>query len=270
VPSQWSDLERPPLRTSTLTRALVRPDSIWCEVRVLATSPSTNAVVAQEAAAGADEGLVIVAEHQTAGRGRLGRTWSAPPRAGLTFSALLRPAAVPESRWTWMPLLTGLAVAEGIEEATGLEPRLKWPNDVLLDGRKVAGVLLERQGSAVVVGIGINVTTSSEQLPTADATSLALEDAPITDRETVLRAVLRSLERHYQAWRDVAGDSTAVAGAYVERCATLGALVSVALPDGTSIDGVGERIDDDARLVVSSHDGERSLSAGDVVHVRAR
>jgi BirA family biotin operon repressor/biotin-[acetyl-CoA-carboxylase] ligase len=167
-------------------------------------------------------------------------------------------------------LLTGLAVAEGIEEVTGLEPQLKWPNDVLIDGLKVAGVLLERQGTAAAVGIGINVTTSRDELPTAGATSLALADATTTDREIVLRAVLRCLDRRYREWRDGAGDVTTVAPAYVERCATLGANISVVLPDGTTVEGVGARIGDDARLVVSTDVGEHSISSGDVVHVRGR
>jgi BirA family biotin operon repressor/biotin-[acetyl-CoA-carboxylase] ligase len=268
VASLWSDLERPPLRRETLTRALVRPGSLWREVRILEESSSTNADVAHEAANGADEGLVIVAEHQTSGRGRLGRTWSSPPRAGLTFSVLLRPAPVVDARWTWLPLLTGLAVAGAIHEVSDLDSRLKWPNDVLVGGRKVAGVLLERHGSAAVVGVGINITTAAPELPTGGATSLALAGAVATDRETVLRAVLRSLDRRYQSWRDAAGNPATVANAYAERCVTLGADIRVDLPDGTTIAGVGECIDDEGRLVVMTADGERALSSGNVIHVR--
>jgi BirA family biotin operon repressor/biotin-[acetyl-CoA-carboxylase] ligase len=268
VPSRWSDLERPPLRTATLTRALVRPGSLWREIRIVEESGSTNADVAHEAANGADEGLVVVAEHQTSGRGRLGRTWSSPARAGITFSALLRPTAVPDARWTWLPLLTGLAVAGAIHEVTDADTRLKWPNDVMVDGKKLAGVLVERRGSAAVVGVGINVTTAPDELPTAESTSLAITGAVATDRETVLRAVLRSLDRRYQAWRDAAGDPVTVANAYADRCVTLGADIRVELPDGSSIEGTGERIDDEGRLVVMTDDGERSVSSGDVVHVR--
>ncbi|MDX6285597.1 MAG: BirA family transcriptional regulator [Frankiales bacterium] len=182
---------------------------------------------------------------------------------------LLRPDSVPDARWTWLPLLAGLAVAGAIHEVSGVQTRLKWPNDVLVDGKKLAGVLLERHGSAAVVGVGINVTTSADELPTADATSLFLAGAPSTDRETVLRSVLRSLDRRYQSWCDGAGDPATLAAAYADKCDTLGAEIRVELPNGETVEGVGERIDDEGRLVVATKDGERPLSAGDVVHVRA-
>jgi BirA family biotin operon repressor/biotin-[acetyl-CoA-carboxylase] ligase len=268
--SPYTDLDRPPLRASSLTRALVRPDSFWREVRILEETPSTNAVLAEEAAAGAAEGLVVVAEQQTAGRGRLDRTWSSPPRAGLTFSVLLRPGAVPDRDWTWVPLLTGLAVAESVETISDVGTRLKWPNDVLMDERKVAGVLVERHNSALIVGVGLNVTTTVRELPGPEAISLALAEAAVTDRETLLRAVLRSIAQRYLEWRDSSGDVARIAGLYADRCATLGADLRVALPDGTTVEGTGERIDEHGRLVVRTTAGEQTLSAGDVLHVRPR
>jgi BirA family biotin operon repressor/biotin-[acetyl-CoA-carboxylase] ligase len=115
--------------------------SRW-SVELLAESPSTNAVVAARARAGTAEGLVVVADHQTAGRGRLDRTWVTPPRSALTFSVLLTPDRVPVARWPWLPLLAGVAVVAGVRRATGLGGALKWPNDVLLGESKLAGILV--------------------------------------------------------------------------------------------------------------------------------
>ena len=134
---------------------------------VFDTAPSTNALVAERARTGAGEGLVVVAEHQTAGRGRLDRTWETPARAALTVSVLLRPR-VAAMEWPWFPLLTGRAVAVALRNV-GATVGLKWPNDVLLDDRKVGGILTERvdtpSGAALVVGVGINVGMTREQLP---------------------------------------------------------------------------------------------------------
>ena len=130
--SPWSDLERPPLRELSLTRALVRPGGLWRELRVVAATGSTNADVAERARAGAAEGLAVVAEAQTAGRGRLGRVWAAPPRSGLFLSVLLRPSDVAASRWGWLPLLAGTAVRTAVEAVSGVPVRLKWPNDLVV------------------------------------------------------------------------------------------------------------------------------------------
>jgi BirA family biotin operon repressor/biotin-[acetyl-CoA-carboxylase] ligase len=241
---------------------------MWREVRVLDSAPSTNAVVAAEAASA--EGLVVVAEHQTAGRGRLDRMWVSPPRAGLTFSVLLRPR-VADNRWSWLPLVIGVAVAEAVEEMSGVGVGLKWPNDLLVDGRKVGGILLERHDSAAVVGVGINVTSTADELPGPEATSLLLADAAVTDRESLLRAALRSISRRYAQWSgadDAAGLASGLASAYTDRCETLGADVQVRFPDGSTVVGRAERIDDAGRLVVVDETGEHALSAGDVFHVR--
>ncbi|MGZ4488005.1 MAG: biotin--[acetyl-CoA-carboxylase] ligase [Nocardioides sp.] len=247
----YGDLDRPPLRASALSRAL-EPDGF--RVQVLATAGSTNALVAERARAGEPHGLVVVAEEQTAGRGRLDRSWQSPPRAGLTFSVLLRPALEPH-RLGWVPLWGGLAVARAVREQTGVEAVVKWPNDVQVDGRKLAGLLAESVAGAVVLGIGLNVTTRREELPVETATSLQLEGATTTDRDTVLRAVLRALAGALGD-RDVAS--------YREVCSTLGRQVRVELPGGESVTGLAEAVDDDGRLVV---DGT-PYAAGDVVHLR--
>ena len=252
----YDDLDRPPLRTRALVRALA-PDG-W-RLEVLERTGSTNAVVAERALAGEPAGLVVVAEAQTAGRGRLDRSWMSPPRAGLTLSVLLRPD-LPAARWTWLPLLTGLAVADALREHAGVEAVLKWPNDVLVAGRKVCGVLAEVPvPGAVVVGIGLNVTTRADELPHDGASSLALLGAETTDRGTLLRAVLRSLTA-------TLADVEASRAAWSQRCSTLGTRVRVELPGGMSVEGTAERVDDDGRLVV---DGI-AYGVGDVVHLRSR
>lgn len=251
--SPFGDLDRPPLRPRPLERAL-QPEG-W-RPEVLATAGSTNAVVVERARAGEPAGLVVVAEQQTAGRGRLDRTWVSPPRAGLTLSVLLRPA-LPPARWPWLPLLGGLAVATAVRERAELDAVLKWPNDVLVGRRKVCGVLAEVSGTAVVLGIGLNVTTRADELPHDGATSLRLEQAATTDRDTLLRAVLRALAA---ALDDVDAASTR----YRAMCATVGQVVRLELPGRPAVQGTASAVDDDGRLVV---DGV-PWGAGDVVHVR--
>lgn len=246
----YGDLDRPPLRASVLQRAL-EPDG-W-RVEVVESAASTNALVAEQARAGAANGLVIVAEEQTAGRGRLDRTWVSPPRAGLTFSVLLRPDLPPE-RLGWVPLLGGLAVASALRRAE-VDAVVKWPNDVLVGGKKVCGLLAEAIGGAVILGIGLNISTRAEELPVPEATSLVLEGAAVTDRDTVLRSILRELAR-VLGDRDYAG--------YRAACSTLGRQVEVHLPGGSSVVGTANAVDDDGRLVV---DGT-PYAAGDVVHLR--
>lgn len=249
----YDDLERPPLRVGPLNRALAADG--W-RVEVLASTRSTNAVVADRAREGETAGLVVVAESQTAGRGRLDRTWTSPPRAGLTFSALLRPD-LETAQWGWLPLLSGLAVVRALREQTGVDAVLKWPNDVLIDGKKAAGLLAEAVvPGAVVMGIGLNVTTRQSELPHEQATSLQLEGATTTDRDTVLRAILRQLSA---ALADV---ESGQAG-YRALCSTLGCTVRVDLPTG-SVEGLAEAVDADGRLVV----GGIAYGAGDVVHLR--
>ncbi|MET7387303.1 biotin--[acetyl-CoA-carboxylase] ligase [Streptomyces sp. NPDC005529] len=276
--NRWSDLGRPPLNGAALRRALVREDGLWADVEVVQRTGSTNTdlagLVTKE---NADEGAVLVAEEQNAGRGRLDRRWTAPARSGLFFSVVLKPTGVPVERWGWLPLLTGVAVAAALARTAGVDTALKWPNDLLVtvDGeeRKVGGILAERAGAdAVVVGIGINVTLRAEELPVPGAGSLALAGATTTDRDTVLRAVLRSLEEWYGRWRDASGDPVAsgLQEAYTAACATLGRAVRAELPGGRSIVGEAVAVDGDGRIVIATEDGvQEPVGAGDVVHLRA-
>ncbi len=247
--SPYTDLDRPPLRAAALAPALARDG--W-RVEVLERCGSTNALLSERARAGEPAGLVLVAEEQTAGRGRLDRSWTSPPRSGLTFSVLLRPR-LPAARLPWVPLWGGVAVARAVREQTGVAAGLKWPNDVLVDGRKLAGLLAEVAGDAVVLGIGLNVSTRRAELPHPGATSLLLEGATTTDRDPLLRSVLRAV-------RDVL--EQADPDAYRELCTTLGRPVRMELPGGTTVRGRAEGVDDGGRLVV---DGT-PYDAGDVVH----
>ncbi|MEN3584931.1 biotin--[acetyl-CoA-carboxylase] ligase [Streptomyces sp. ZYX-F-203] len=274
---RWSDLDRPPLNDSALRRGLVREGGLWTEVRVVRRTGSTNSDLVAEAVAGtADEGTVLVAEEQTEGRGRLDRRWVAPSRSGLFFSVLLRPVEVPVARWGWLPLLTGVAVASGLSRAAGVDTALKWPNDLLVtvDGRerKAGGILAERAGGdGVVVGVGVNVTLREDELPVPEAGSLALAGAAGTDRDPLLRGVLRSLEEWYGRWRGAGGDASAsgLQEAYAAGCATLGRVVRAELPGDRSLVGEAVALDGDGRLVLATPSGLREpVGAGDIVHLR--
>jgi BirA family biotin operon repressor/biotin-[acetyl-CoA-carboxylase] ligase len=270
----YSDLGRPPLNATALRRALVRPGSFWQDLRIVPSTGSTNADLAAAARAGAPEGSVLVAEAQDAGRGREGRQWVSPPRAGLTFSVLLRPDGVPVARWGWLPLLAGVALTRAVGRLGEVDAWLKWPNDLLLgpERKKGAGLLAEVADGGVVVGIGLNVTTLAEELPRPDATSLTLEGAACTDRGPLLQAVLRELEHDYLAWRDTGGDPEAsgLRRVYTESCDTIGRNVRVLLPADATLTGEATDVDEDGRLMIRPDGGgpEVAVAAGDVVHVR--
>lgn len=275
--SRWSDLDRPPLNAAALRRGLVREGGLWSDVEVVQSTGSTNSDLVERASAGkAGEGAVLVAEEQTAGRGRLDRQWTAPPRSGLFFSVLLRPTEVPVARWGWIPLLTGVAVATGLSRAAGVDTALKWPNDLLVtvggEERKAGGILAERAGEGgVVVGVGINVSLKAEELPVPQAGSLALAGAVSTDRDPLLRGVLRALEDWYGRWRDAGGDPAAcgLQETYAAGCATLGRVVRAELPGDRSLVGEAVAVDGDGRLVIATEEGvQEPVGAGDIVHLR--
>ncbi len=269
--SRWSDLERPFLDGSALSAVLTRDSSLWRSIDVVEEIGSTNAELVRAAADDAPEGTVLVAEHQAAGRGRLDRTWISPPRAGITVSVLLRPD-VPAARRGWLPLLTGVALAESVAGVTGVLPSLKWPNDLLArDGRKLAGILAESTGPAVVVGVGLNVSTTAEELPET-GTSLSRITGATVDRAPVLLGFLRALEQRYRRWTEHLGDPVAsgLARDYLAWCSTVGLPVAVDLPDGATVEGVAEAVDWDGRLVVVTAEGRVELATGDVRHVRTR
>ncbi|HEX7105658.1 MAG TPA: biotin--[acetyl-CoA-carboxylase] ligase [Acidothermaceae bacterium] len=272
--SRWSDLERPPLDARALSRAFAH-DPLWREIRVVDATGSTNADVGALAREGAVEGVVLVAEHQTSGRGRLDRPWIAPPRSGLFFSMLLRPE-VEASRWTLLPLLVGVGVARGVARGCDVAVTLKWPNDVMIGDRKLGGVLAERVDAgagappAAVVGVGLNVTLREAELPVPAATSLSLAGAAATDRDTILRAVLRDIGAGYREWVAAGGEGAPVLAGYRELCATIGQRVRADLPGGGAVEGLAVDVRADGALVIEGADGRRPVTAGDVVHLRAR
>jgi BirA family biotin operon repressor/biotin-[acetyl-CoA-carboxylase] ligase len=260
--SPYTDLGRPPLHAAALRRALVVPDGLYTDLQVVAETASTNADVAAAARAGAAEGLVITAERQAAGRGRLGRGWSMPSRAGIAVSVLLRPDAVSG----WLPLLVGVATVEAVRRIAEVDAVLKWPNDVLVGDRKLGGILVELHDGAVVAGVGLNVSLRADELPVPAATSLVLAGAANADRDPLLRALLRRLADWYGRWRDAAGDPVAcgLRETYLMHCATVGRAVRLDLPGGRAVTGTADDLDADGRVVV---DGT-AYAAADVVHLR--
>lgn len=250
---------------------------------VVTQTGSTNEDLAGRASAGkCGHGAVLVTDHQMRGKGRRDRTWTAPPRTSAAVSVFVRPDGVPQARWSWLPLLTGVAVAQALAGVAGVHAALKWPNDVLVQDqekgqwRKVAGVLAQvvstPVGPGVVVGMGVNVLQRADELAVDTAASLATVAATTTDLDTVVRAVLRELGNQWDSWLEHRGDpaSSGLAATYRAACRTIGRDVEVHLPDAMMLAGRAERVDDDGRLVVRPSDGSpaRALAAGDVVHVR--
>jgi BirA family transcriptional regulator, biotin operon repressor / biotin---[acetyl-CoA-carboxylase] ligase len=297
--SRFSDLDRPALNETALQRALMGAGSFVSAIRVLPEVDSTNKAMAGAAADGAPHGSVLVAESQSAGRGRLGRSWQAPARSGLFLSVLVRPEQVPPGQWGWLPLLAGVAARSAVAGLAKLDVALKWPNDLIIEdpadpaqastqgapaksgpadgygaGRKLGGILVERVcvgAPAAVVGIGLNVTLRADELPAPHATSLALAGAEVTDRDTLLRALLRSFGTWYGEWAAAAGDAEqcGLLSAYRAACATIGREVRAELPGGAAISGLAASVDGQGRLVIRTADGAQTpLSAGDLIHLR--
>ena len=272
------------LDVTEVSAGLARAGSLWREVRAVGETGSSNADLLAAAGAGLAEGTVLVAEAQTAGRGRLGRRWASPPGAGLTFSVLLRPVGVPAALLGWLPLLAGVAAAASVRAVAAVDASLKWPNDVLAREQKLGGILAERTGTAVVIGIGINVWQARADLPPdAAATSLALVAGPgVTGpaaddgapglRERLLAGLLDELGRRYLAWRDQASpgdaDACGLRQEYARRCATLGREVTVTMPGTEPVTGTATGVDRTGRLEVRTARGLIAVTAGDVVHVR--
>jgi len=257
-------VSRAPLDVAALQAGLEPP---WTRLSVVDETESTNADLLG-AAESTPDGTVLVAEHQTAGRGRLDRTWTSPPRSGLTFSTLVRPGT-PRTTWGWLPLLTGVALCDAVA-AAGVEAMLKWPNDLLLgtEQRKAAGILVQVAGEAAVVGIGLNVSTTAGELPVPTAASLTTEGGEV-ERTALLATILFQLGYQYLRWRNVRGNAEAcgLAVDYQERCATLGQNVTVTTADGAALRGLAMGIDREGRLRVTADGREHVVAAGDVEHV---
>jgi BirA family biotin operon repressor/biotin-[acetyl-CoA-carboxylase] ligase len=260
---------RAPLDIAALHHAL---DERWARVQVVEATESTNADLLADQRA--PDRSVLVAEHQVAGRGRLDRTWEAPPRAGLTFSVLVRPD-VPMVHWGWLPLLTGVAVHEAVRGEADVRAGLKWPNDLLLAPAhsgtfgKAAGILAQSHEGTVVLGVGLNVSTTRAELPVDSATSLA-ECGANADRTALLIAILTRLDARLAQWADVNGEAEAcgLGAAYGQASLTIGQQVTVTSSDGTTLTGMAVGVDAEGRLLVDCGATVRVVSAGDVEHVR--
>jgi BirA family biotin operon repressor/biotin-[acetyl-CoA-carboxylase] ligase len=268
------DAARTRLDPERLATLLAAASSDWPAPQVVDSTGSTNDDVAALAVAGAPEGTSVVAEMQTAGRGRLGREWVSPMGAGLWVSVLVRPGTVDKDRWGWLSLMAGLAARDAVRAATGVKAQLKWPNDLVVNAaacggdagpRKLGGILsqvVDDQG--VAIGIGINVALRSQELPVPQATSVFLEGGS-PDREALLVALLATLHDRLAQWRRA---DPALVDDYREACLTIGRLVDVKMPDGSDVQGVVTGIDEAGHLKVAHGEDVRTVTAGDVFHAR--
>ncbi|MFI9506580.1 biotin--[acetyl-CoA-carboxylase] ligase [Nocardia sp. NPDC052566] len=263
-------MQRPPLDAEQLRRSLIESPGLkfFSRIDVVESTGSTNAdLIARAGDPGADHS-VLIAEAQETGRGRHARTWVSPPRAQIAMSLLVRLRGIEPAALGWLPLLTGVAVVDAVRATAGVQANLKWPNDVLIDGRKVAGILAEVAAGggapAVVVGIGLNVSLAEAELPVPHATSLTLAGAGAVDRTRLALALLTEFAARFTAWQDANWASADLAAAYRARCVTLGSEVRAELPGGEVRTGIATDIDDTGRLLIDS----LPVSAADVTHLR--
>ncbi len=244
--------------------------SVVPELRVVASSPSTNSeLLALAADPAVPSFTALLTLDQTAGRGRLDRSWVAPAGTALALSVLVRDA-LRHPLASWLPLLAGLTLAEALDEVAPGRVAVKWPNDLLLDGRKVCGILVEVApgGRDAVIGSGLNLAQTAAELPVDTATSLALAGVPLVpgQLDTVVASYLGRLRNELEA----PGPVSRLRERVVARCATVGARVRVALADGSTLVGTATGIDVTGRLEVAPDDGDAVVVAvGDVTHVRS-
>lgn len=229
----------------------------WPAPHYVCSTGSTNADALDAAGRGIAEGTCFVAGEQTAGRGRHGRAWVSDPGAGLWSSTVLPSSVEP----TQAPIAAALAIIDMSQELPGPRLFIKWPNDVLAaDGRKIAGILAEATGRAVIVGIGINIDYPADALPDPRATSWFVETGMHPDRSEVLAALLANLyARITQPFEQVLAD-------YRSHSSTLGARVRVVLPGGEELEGVAVNVDESGHLLVQTGETVRTVIAGDVIH----
>jgi len=266
-----------PLNAQNIQRAL-STKTFGRTLHVLEEVASTNTAAAALAQENAPHGTVVVAETQTAGRGRLGRHWHSPSGKNLCCSILLRllPAREQQPLWlSWIPLTAALAVRRAVQVLTNLKPSVKWPNDILIGNRKLGGILCESSGvgtahASVIVGIGLNVNVRRDEFPEElreIATSLAIEARHPCDRTALLAALLAELETRCESF--LAGAHEDILKEYMLRCSTVSQRVRIELAHGEQMDGVAESIQADGSLRVLRDDRTAvDIRAGDVVHLR--
>ena len=262
-------LQNPGWQTGTMS--FRRSRALVPVLEVLPEAGSTNDVLRARAGDLPDLS-VVVTDDQTGGRGRLGREWVSPPGKALAISVLLRPVGLRPEAFGWFPLLAGLAMSRALTGFVPGEVEVKWPNDVLIGGEKVCGILCELLPgmTGLVVGTGVNLTQDSAELPTETATSLALAGATDPDPDAVLAAYLTELTKLYREFLASGGDPgrSALRDEVAEACHTLGRVVRVELPGGGIVEGAAVAIDDGGRLIVESDTGRTAVAAGDVTHLR--
>ncbi|MGH3544162.1 MAG: biotin--[acetyl-CoA-carboxylase] ligase, partial [Mycobacterium sp.] len=203
-------------------------------------------------------------------RGRHGRQWSSPPRAQIALSVGVGATSVPRSGWGWLPLVTGVAVVDALTAVTGVTAGLKWPNDVLVNGGKLAGILAEVAAPApvIVVGLGLNVTLTADEAPDPAATSLLMLDSSVTDRNMLVRRILRELVTRINSWRTAGGADPALVADYQRYSLTLGSRVQATLPGDRDVVGLAQAVDEMGRLCVDTGSQTVAISAADITHVR--
>lgn len=244
--------------------------SFWRRVDVVAETGSTNADLVARAGAGEDiDGAALLAESQTSGRGRHGRAWVSPPGAQIAMSVGVDVSRVPPDGWGWLALLTGVAVADAVQEVAGVPPGLKWPNDVLVSGGKLAGILAEVAGeNTVVIGLGVNVSLTREQAPVDTATSLHMLGRDDVDRNRLAATILANLGHRIADWRTAGGAGPKLIDDYRALSVTLGSRVRALLPGDTEITGVATDLDTLGRLVIDDDGARHVIAAGDITHLR--
>jgi len=257
------------LHADDLLARLGKTKIIGRDIRVFEQTTSTNDVVEKLARDGVKEGVVVFAESQTKGRGRLGRAWMSPARKGLWFSVLLRPDLRPQET-TQLTVASAIALRRAIQNETGLQPEIKWPNDILLGGKKTAGILTELSAEVdrvkhVILGMGVDVNLNPGEFPPEWrrlATSLKIESGKTVSRAELAVAVLRELDRDYA--RVCAGGFASLAEEWEEHCTTLGRQVTIQI-GGRRIRGRAESLDDDGALLLRTEHGHlEHIIGGDV------
>lgn len=257
------------LHADDLLARLGTTKAIGRDIRVFEETTSTNDVVEKLARDQVKEGVVVFAESQTKGRGRLGRKWISPARKGLWFSILLRPQMRPQEA-TQLTVASGTALRRAIEKNTGIKASIKWPNDILIQGKKVAGILTELSAEVdcvkhIILGIGVDVNLTAAEFPLELkklATSLRIEAGKMISRADLAVTVLRELDREYA--RVCAGDFEAIADEWEEHCGTIGQPVTIQIGE-RRVHGRAEALDDDGALLVRTEHGHlERVTGGDV------
>lgn len=265
-------MPNPPLDESTLRDALVGPGLPWRALDVVAETGSTNADLLARAGTGDDiDGAVLLAESQTAGRGRHGRHWVTPPGTALALSVGVAADRVPPAGWGWLTLATGVAVADALVDVGVIDAGLKWPNDVVVGDRKLAGILAEVAAptAVIVVGLGLNVAMTAAEAPDPAAASLAMLGVGMDDRNALATKMLDNLAARVEAWRTVGGADPALMDDYRRYSRTLGARVRADMPGDRRIEGLAAAVDELGRLCIDTGGQTVAVSAGDITHLRS-